>query len=245
MSLGTVLLKKDPSTIREVEVTNPIILGESIDEKEIHLDVRTVVDNEREMVFEMQLINHDGWRERTLIYACRAYDKLDHGDDYRNARGVWQISFCNFTLFPDEPEFYSTYMFINQKKPSQIYSDKIKISCVDLKSIHLATDDDRSSGIDLWAKLFNTRTWEELKAMADENKLIDKAVSSAWQLSEDAEIRDQMRRREENERLWNSRENLVKSLQAELEEKNNEIDLLKAQIEDLKKAFSVTGDGSF
>ena len=95
--------------------------------------------------------------------------------------------------------------------------------------------------------------------MADENKLIDKAVSSAWQLSEDAEIRDQMRRREENERLWNSRENLVKSLQAELEEKNlkleekdseleeknNEIDLLKAQIEDLKKAFSVTGDGSF
>ena len=113
----------------------------------------------------------------------------------------------------------------------------------------LATEDDRSSGIELWAKLFYTKTWEELKAMAEESKMIDKAVSSAWQLSENAEIREQMRRREENERFWNSREKLVKSLQAELETKNieladknleleaknNEIELLKAQLESLKK----------
>ena len=39
--------------------------------------------------------------------------------------------------------------------------------------------------------------------LANKNNMIDKAVSSVWQLTEDEKIREQMRRREDNERYWN------------------------------------------
>ena len=40
--------------------------------------------------------------------------------------------------------------------------------------------------------------------LAEDDKTIDRAVSSAWQLTEDEKVFEQIRRREENERLWNA-----------------------------------------
>ena len=67
--------------------------------------------------------------------------------------------------------------------------------------------------------------------LAQENTVVDKAVSSAWQLVEDREIRDQMRRREENERFWNSQMRKFK----EMEEENAR---LRAELEELKQLQS-------
>ena len=39
--------------------------------------------------------------------------------------------------------------------------------------------------------------------LAKESGIVDRAVSSIWQLTEDEKIRDQIRRREENEREYN------------------------------------------
>ena len=213
----------DVREIRDILVTNPILLGDTIDDKELHLDVKTLVEYEKDKIkvinLEMQLVRHEGWIERSVQYVCRAFDSLVHGNKYAEACGVWQISFCDFTLFTESPAFLSDYMLINTKDIRQIYTDKIRISNINLKAINMATDEDRRSGLVLWARLFKAESWEELIMLANENPVVDQTVSSVWQLSQDRAIREQMQRREENEYFW---ESTLESMRRKVEEAERE-----------------------
>ena len=72
-------LQTDAKNIGEVTVTNPIILGEEISDKELHLDVHVVMEQGLQIDFEMQLARHTGWIERSVLYVCRCIDSLSHG----------------------------------------------------------------------------------------------------------------------------------------------------------------------
>ncbi len=60
-------------------------------------------------------------------------------------------------------------------KNHRIYTDKIRLSVVELNHIELATEEDRLHKIDQWAKLFKIKTWEELKAMAATDQYLEMA----------------------------------------------------------------------
>ena len=64
-----------------------------------------------------------------------------------------QISFLDFDLFPENPEFYATYMMKNIKNDI-IYTDKMHLSVIELNHTELATDEDRRYGIDQWVTFF-------------------------------------------------------------------------------------------
>ena len=229
----------DKDSINSVEILNPIILGENITDKEIHLDVHTLVNNTQEMNFEMQLLPHKGWVERTLLYMCRAFDNINHGDSYLDLKSVWQISFCNFTLFSEAPEFFSTYMLSNAKDGS-IYSNKLKISNVNLTRTDLATEDDVKSGLVALARLFKAETWEDLKMVATDNKQVDQAISSAWQLTEDEEIRYQMRKRAEEAWLWKDLEQGAQYAREELRQAKEDLDIAKDELDQTRNELDQT-----
>ena len=211
------LLHMRVSDITDILITNPIVLGDAIDEKEFHLDVRVVLNGSMEVNLEMQVIKKPGFIDRTLLYVCRAFDQLSHGEDYVDAGSVVHIWFTDFTVFPEMPEFYSTYKLINEKDINKIYSNKIRISHVDLTSVELATDEDKRYGIDLWAQMFKCRTWEEIKMVAEKNhEVMDQAISSVWLLTEDEQIREQIRRRTANEHAYQR----VMDRLSELEDEN-------------------------
>ena len=236
-------LRIDPIKIKDIEVTNPIILGESIENKEYHLDVKVLVDDQT-IDLEMQALRHKGWTERTLVYLCREFTDVNHGIPYSDVKSVWQISFCGFTLFEEKPAFLSEYMFINRKDLGQVYSDKIRISNVNLTRIDLADEDDEQYGLTDWARLFKAERWEELVMLADKNPVVDQAVSSIWYLSEDKKIRDEIWRREDNELIQRSiDEDLAKyeqlkkdmeKLKQESKDKDAEILRLKKELAELK-----------
>ena len=104
----------------------------------------------------------------------------------------------------------------------------------------MATEKDKLSGLDKWAQFFKAQTWEELMALANENKNIEKAVSSVWQLTEDELIRLQMRRREDNERYWNYMHNKVKRLENESENAREQLLDAKLQLQDVKTELQET-----
>ena len=188
--------------VTEIVVTNPIELGETVDSKELHLDVSVILNDKDKINIEMQASHYEGWSDRTLIYLCRSFDSLNHGQDYSEVHRAIQVSFTDFTLFPDAPEFFSTYMLINKMKSTQIYSDKLSIINIDLTNVELAVEEDRKYGVDRWAKIFKADSWEDLKMLATEDKTTEQAVSSIWQLTEDRFIREVMLRREDNEREY-------------------------------------------
>ncbi len=53
------------------------------------------------------MINERNWPERSLCYLCRTFDSMNRGENYRNARTAIQIGIVNFTLFEQNPEFFS------------------------------------------------------------------------------------------------------------------------------------------
>ena len=123
------------SEVEEVRVLNPVVPGESIDDKEISLDINVIINARKPINIEMQTYRRRGW-----------------------------------------------------------------------------------------TRLFKAQSWEDLKMLAEENKTIEQAIISAWQMTEDERIREQMRRREEGERMWNA---IVK----EAELSKQEAKLAKQQLE--------------
>ena len=194
--VGT-LLHLDPETL-DVEIANPIILGESIDDKTFVLDVEVTVNKKTHLDLEMQVINYGNWKERALSYLCRSFDNLTRGSNYIDLAPAVHIGFIDFSLFGDAPEFYATYKMKNVKN-HRIYTDKMWLSVVELNSIELATEEDRLHKIDQWAKLFKAKTWEELKAMATTDQYMESAVNTMYELSADRMVKEQCRRRAEYE----------------------------------------------
>lgn len=96
--VGALLHLKDEE-IFSVEITNPIILGESIEKKEIRLDINVVLNNHTFINLEMQIANQLNWNNRSLLYLCRSFDSLYHGQDYEEIPAVIHIGFLNYTLF--------------------------------------------------------------------------------------------------------------------------------------------------
>ncbi len=219
------LLHLDPETL-DVEIANPIILGESIDDKTFVLDVEVTVNKKTHLDLEMQVINYGNWKERALSYLCRSFDSLTRGSNYIDLAPAVHIGFIDFSLFGDAPEFYATYKMKNVKN-HRIYTDKMWLSVVELNSIELATDEDRLHKIDQWAKLFKAKTWEELKAMATMDQYMESAVNTMYELSADRMVKEQCRRRAEYElyQKYQAEENarkdaLIAQQRAELADKD-------------------------
>lgn len=190
------LLHLQIEEISSVEITNPIELGKAYEDKDFYLDVKVLLNNNTTINLEMQVINEHNWPERSLSYLCRIFDNLCKGADYVDVMPVIQIGLLDFTLFPDIPEFYATYKLMNVKNHT-LYSDKFRLSVVDLTQIDLATEEDKLYGIDYWARLFKSTTWEEIKMLAENNEYIQEASDTIYQLSQEEQIRLQCEARED------------------------------------------------
>lgn len=190
------LLHLTEKDIISANITNPVILGESVENKEFRLDINVRLNNHTLINLEMQVIDKMDWPNRSLIYLCRSFDQLNHGQEYNDTCPVIHIGFLDYTLFHELPEFYATYKLLNVKNHS-IYSDNFTLSVVNLSQIDLATEEDKYYQIDYWAKLFKATTWEEIHMLASNNHYIHEASNTIFQLSADEQIRKQCLDREE------------------------------------------------
>ena len=144
----------------------------------------------------MQVINEQNWPERSLSYLCRAFDNLNSGENYSVVRPAVQIGILDFTLFPEYPEFYAAYQFMNIKN-YMVYSDKMRLSVLNLTCKDLATKEDKKCHLNLWASFFKSTTWEELKMLAKQDQFISKASETIYQLTQEEQIRLQCEARED------------------------------------------------
>ena len=173
------LLHRDPEEITDITILNPIELGVDIDLKDYILDLVLTFSDNNIMNLEMQVRNQGNWVPRSISYLCREWDRIHKSDDYTTAPNAYHIGFLDFTLFEDHPEFYATYRLRNAKDGYE-YSDKFTLSVVELKHTDLATDEDKQYGIDKWARLFKSTTWEEVKSLTENNAFIQSAARSMF-----------------------------------------------------------------
>ena len=209
------LLHMKEADISSVIITNPIRLGDSIDNKTFVLDINVVLNRHHIINLEMQVINLNNWQDRSLSYLARNFDHLKKGEDYKLTHPVIQIGLLDYTLFPEHPEFYSTYQFLNVKNHT-LYSDKWRISVLDLSRIDLATEEDRQYQLDYWAALFKAKTWEELQMLAQNNHYFKEASETVYELTQEERIRQQCLAREDYNRTMKGIENDFAALKHEI-----------------------------
>ncbi len=231
-SLVCSLLRLRLQEIRSIQIINPIILGEAVDEKTFILDINIVLNDNTLINLEMQVENLYNWEERSLSYLCRTFDQLQKGEEYSSAKPVIHISFLDFTPFPEYPEFYASYQFMNEKN-HHIYSDKLILRVVDLRQIELATAEDQASGLEHWARLFKASTWEEIRMIAKKDENLLEATETLYTLNADELVRRQCEARADYYRLHNSINRRMEELLLEKENAVEENKKLNSEVETL------------
>lgn len=231
-SLVCSMLRLRLQEIRSIQIINPIILGEAVDEKTFILDINIVLNDNTLINLEMQVENLYNWEERSLSYLCRTFDQLQKGEEYSSAKPVIHISFLDFTPFPEYPEFYASYKFMNEKK-HHIYSDKLTLRVVDLRQIELATAEDQASGLEHWARLFKASTWEEIRMIAKKDENLLEATETLYTLNADELVRRQCEARADYYRLHNSINRRMEELLLEKENAVEENKKLNSEVETL------------
>jgi len=190
------LLHLSENEVYSVEITNPIVLGEAVKDKEFRLDINVILNNHTLINLEMQIANRLNWQERSVMYLCRSYDQLNRGQGYREAKPVIHIGFLDYSLFEKHPEFYASYKLINVKSYHK-YSDSLTLYVVDLSHIELATEEDKQYHIHEWAALFKADTWEEVRMIASKDEYLAEAAQTIFRMSTDDLIRKRCLDREE------------------------------------------------
>ncbi len=224
------LLHLSPEQMCTAEITNPIELGTSVTDKTFILDIKVLLNDHTVLNLELQVINQHNWVERSLSYLCRNFDNLQSGDTYQNIRPVLQIGILNFTLFPEQPEFYATYQLLNVKNHS-LYSDKLRISVLNLTQIEYATEEDRSWQLDSWASLFRATTWEELTMLAQNNDYIKEAADTVFRLCQDERVRMECEAREDHYRTQLGIQRMIERQAAALEAQTAKIQAQASSLE--------------
>ena len=142
------------------------------------------------------------------------------------------------------PELYATYRMINEKN-HHVYSSNLHLSVLDLTQTELATEDDCSRHIDVWARLFKSTTWEELHMLTNELPIIDDVSKTVYKVTADEKARMELfarqdtLRRENDARLLRQRaEDALAKAQAELAENKATISTMQNEIDELKKRLA-------
>lgn len=181
--------------ISGLELLNPVMLGEEIKDKEFIMDIRLSLRNTCNIDVEMQVLRELYWPERSLSYLCRLFDELNRGEAYGDVKSAAQISLLNYTLFKDDPKFYSKYLLKDQET-GRVFSDKFSLYVVCLNQFGKATEEDRAQHLNQWARLFRAQTWEEVHMIVKDNPDMEHVAAGFYQASEDTAIRYQCEARQ-------------------------------------------------
>lgn len=235
-SLLCSLLDFPPNDIHSIVITNALVLGATIDSKDTVLDIRLVLNGYRLVNLEMQIKNESNWSERSLCYLCRSFDNLGKGASYPDVKPAHHIGILNFNLPHLQKQFYSHYWMINETTHDK-FSDKFRLSVLNLTQTALATEHDRHAGLVRWAHAFKATTWEEYQMLAAEDSIFEKVSDALYLLSENREVAEQCIRmreaaakREYLEAQLAEKDSALAEKDSALAQKEAELEQLRAQL---------------
>lgn len=61
------LLGKGTEEVKECVIENPIVLGETIDDKTCVLDIKILLNNSKRLNIELQTSDYKDWQDRSLL----------------------------------------------------------------------------------------------------------------------------------------------------------------------------------
>lgn len=187
------MLEIPSESIKEIVITNPELVPETIDGKFSRLDLNMKIDDKL-VNLEIQVRSEDDFRDRTLFYWAKLYtSELKKGEIYGNLKKTITINIVNFNLF--ECEDYHSEVVTAVKDRDEIFSDKFSIHFFELQKVNKKVDPDNRR--ELWMHFLNANSEEEFEMLKDTKvPIMERAVNVIYDLSEDTRVRELARMRE-------------------------------------------------
>ena len=153
------------------------------------------MNDNTEIDIEIQLSELKVWADRSLFYLSKMYtEQIQKGQTYDVFKKCISINILDFTLFPENSEFYSCFRILEETRHI-LYTDKMEFHVLELPKLPKELTED-SNQILLWAKFINAERKEEFEMLAKKDVYIDHAYQQLQLISQDKEKRLEYEARE-------------------------------------------------
>ncbi len=190
--LGSILDEE----IRDVKIKNPYILKKYLEDTEVILDIKGLVNSDTYVNVEMQLCSSPGLPARALYYWAKLFSsQLHKGEDYSSLKKTISIVILDDT-YCDSDDFH-TWSGLHDCRQKIVISDLIEVHFLELPKLHNLSGQDTDNDCIKWMKFFNAKTKEELIMLSEASPSIKKATNLLMSMSMDEETRQKYEEREE------------------------------------------------
>jgi len=111
ISFLNALLYGGNSRIQGLEIINPYLAPKIKGVKDTYLDIKARLSDEQTVIIEMQVLNLEGFEQRILYNAAKAYSiQLAPGEDYTLLNPVIALTLTDFEMFEDVPQVISNFV---------------------------------------------------------------------------------------------------------------------------------------
>jgi predicted transposase/invertase (TIGR01784 family) len=150
-------------SIGQFDITNSEMPPDAIGDKFCRLDINMTVDGRR-VDLEIQVADEGDYPERSLFYWAKEYGAaLGEGEEYSGLPRVVVISIVAFKLF-DCAAFHSEYQALEVTRHTPL-TDRMSLHYFELPKLPETVS--AEDGLQLWLKLFDAETEEELKRIEE------------------------------------------------------------------------------
>jgi predicted transposase/invertase (TIGR01784 family) len=170
----------------EIEIADPHLLPDYIDDKYGIIDVKLYTKSKKIVHIEIQLQVTAELKKRILFYTSKLItEQIGSGDEYNEIQNVISIIITDKTLIHDSKRYYHRFTFHDREAKIE-FSDLIEINTIELDKLPDAAD---GSPLYDWAKFIDAQTEEELTMIAERNPQVKEAVVKLRRLSADEQAR--------------------------------------------------------
>ena len=192
------LLEIDPREIRDLEFKDTTLTSEYPNEKQGILDVKLLMNGDRKINIEIQVLPYAYWEERSLFYLSKHFvEGFERGSSYKMLETTIHINILAFPLFEDGSWYF--IIELRDRKTHRLYSDKMSLHVLQLNQLSRATPEEHESEVYAWAQMISSKDWEVLKRMAERNEYMKAAVDELEKINSEEEMRYHYLMREKQE----------------------------------------------
>ena len=193
--------------ITEFNVINPEISPEELGKKFCRLDINMEVNGQK-VDLELQVGDEGNYPARSLFYWAREYSTgIDEGQNYALLPRTIVISILGFNQFHDPKKFQHEFQCLEVTTHEPL-TDKMVLYFYELKKLPPIENTDSTK--DLWLKLFNAETEEELSKIEEMGvSFMREAIMAYRHVSASPEFREMERvrsktRHDEAQAIYNA-----------------------------------------
>ena len=189
---------KPTDLIKSVQIKNPDIEKEHIEDKYSRLDIKAVTNNGEHINIEIQVKNEYNMIKRSLYYWSKMYEgQLTKGQDYDTLSRTICINILDFKYLKND-NFHNCYR-LKEKNTNEELTDVMELHFIEIPKLRkLENSEDISDMLEAWITFIESPTSELIDKLEMSSDEIKEAKEELLRLSGNNKERERYEKRFES-----------------------------------------------